>query len=70
MECRTGCKYGTYYTLAENEFEKEGYEFTGWNTMADGSGKSYSPGQRVKNLKNKNKAVIVLYAQWEEIDDE
>ncbi len=23
---------------------REGYEFTGWNTMADGSGKSFAPG--------------------------
>lgn len=65
MEEQTGCKYGTYYTLAKNIYKKKGYKFVGWNTRADGSGKDYLPGQKVKNLKNKNKAVITLYAQWE-----
>lgn len=45
--------------LADNKFQKEGYEFTGWNTQADGKGTSYKAGQEVSLTEN-----TVLYAQW------
>ncbi|MCM1568619.1 MAG: InlB B-repeat-containing protein [Roseburia sp.] len=64
MGNQTGCKYGKYYTLAKNTYKKRGYVFNGWNTKADGSGKAYTPGQRVRNLKTGNKSVVTLYAQW------
>ncbi len=49
-------------TLPANAFTYEGYEFTGWNTNADGSGTSYSNEQSITVAEN-----IVLYAQWKEI---
>lgn len=33
--------------------------FTGWNTRADGKGKSYAPGQKISLKQN-----LTLYAQW------
>ncbi|WP_294550759.1 InlB B-repeat-containing protein [uncultured Pseudoflavonifractor sp.] len=40
---------------------REGYEFTGWNTAADGSGTPYKAGDPIPMTKDVN-----LYAQWEE----
>lgn len=46
-------------------FTRTGYEFTGWNTKADGSGKLFAAGReaRVDNDDGDN----VLYAQWEQL---
>lgn len=52
-------------TLRANDFVREGYTFTGWNTKADGSGTSYPDGyDRVYNLGSEDGDVITLYAQW------
>lgn len=59
------CKYGKTYTLAKNKFKRKGYVFLGWNTAADGSGKSYANQEVVKNLSSRNNKTITLYAQWE-----
>ena len=56
--------YGTSYNLAANGFVRSGYHFAGWNTKADGTGKSYSDKQSVKNLASTNGAKVTLYAQW------
>ena len=40
-------------------FTRDGYEFIGWNTKADGTGSSYSDGQEISVKEN-----ITLYAQW------
>ena len=56
--------YNTAITISNNAFVKSGYEFTGWNTKADGSGTSYSAAQSVKNLTTANAATVTLYAQW------
>lgn len=40
---------------------KSGYRFTGWNTLANGKGKSYQPGESFTITANTS-----LYAQWEE----
>lgn len=50
---------GTVATVKENGFTRSRYTFTGWNTEADGSGKSYAEGDPIKMLRN-----VVLYAQW------
>lgn len=42
--------------------EKTGYVFIGWNTKNDGSGKTYLPGENLKNISATN---IQLYAVWE-----
>ncbi len=57
-------KYDTNYKLAVNTYTRKGYTFTGWNTKADGTGKSYTDAQKIKSLTNKNKKTITLYAQW------
>ena len=51
--------YEAAATVLPNGFTCNGYTFTGWNTKADGSGKSYAEGASIKMLSN-----VVLYAQW------
>lgn len=52
--------------LAQGELIFEGYTFNGWNTQADGNGKSYQAGAWVSATGS-----VTLYAQWEmdETDD-
>lgn len=45
-------------------FTRTGYEFTGWNTKADGSGTSFAAGSNARVDKVKPN---VLYAQWEQL---
>ena len=45
--------------LNANTFTREGYNFTGWNTAADGTGTSYADGATVNLTEN-----TTLYAQW------
>ena len=45
-------------TLPQNSFTRSGYEFTGWNTQANGQGTPYS------NLATVPSANLTLYAQW------
>ena len=54
---------GSNYTLPENEFTKDYYEFIGWNTKADGTGISYTNMGQVNALNDKES--ITLYAQWQ-----
>ena len=46
--------------LNANTFTREGYNFTGWNTEADGTGTSYADGATVNLTEN-----TTLYAQWQ-----
>ena len=48
--------------LAENNFQREGYTFVGWNTSPDGSGTSYDDTDLFKTDQN-----LTLYAQWEKL---
>lgn len=48
---------------AGSNVTKTGFQFDGWNTEADGSGKSYSNKEKVRFVKD-----TVLYAQWKEQD--
>lgn len=45
-------------------FERNDYEFIGWNTMPDGSGDWYSPERTVRKTELKN---VTLFAQWRPI---
>ena len=45
---------------AENQFNRTGYSFKGWNTRADGTGSAYQSGDKVL-LDNDT---VTLYAQW------
>jgi len=47
-------------TILPNGFTRDTYNFTGWNTEADGSGTSYQSG----NTFLMPAADVVLYAQW------
>jgi len=47
--------------LVSNKFTRNGYVFSGWNTVPDGSGQSYSDAQEI-SLNND----ITLYAQWKQ----
>lgn len=57
-------RWGEQDKLTKNGYERAGFEFVGWNTKADGTGKSYSNCEKVKNLSSTNKENIILYAQW------
>ena len=45
--------------LDKNTLVKDGYEFLNWNTKADGTGESYSPGSKITI-----KGAVFLYAIW------
>ena len=51
--------------LTKNAFTRVGYTFSEWNTLPDGSGKSYSDEEIVMNLVSDPKGEITLYAQWD-----
>jgi uncharacterized repeat protein (TIGR02543 family) len=51
--------YNTSAALTTNGFTRTGYNFTGWNTAANGSGTSYANGASYTITAN-----ATLYAQW------
>ena len=57
--------YDEEKTLTPNGFVKSGCTFKGWSSNADGTGTRYFDKQNIKNLTEKNNAVITLYARWE-----
>lgn len=66
---------GTHYDkdqtaiIKENGFAREGYEFVGWNTEADGSGKDVAPGSEFEISKQTEDInIISLYAQWKKVE--
>lgn len=50
---------GAFTVASEGTLEKSGYNFTGWNTAADGSGTAYAAGDDAVATAN-----MTLYAQW------
>ena len=56
--------YGAAGALADNLFKAAGFNFVGWNTLANGTGTAYTDGASVSNLTTENNGVIDLYAQW------
>ena len=60
--------YGVSQALTANVFTRTGYDFTGWNTKADGTGTSYTNKHSVSNLTSTDGGSITLYAQWEVIN--
>lgn len=50
-------------TLEETGLGREGFEFKGWNTQADGKGTAYKPGDELKISSNQ-----ILYAIWEKVE--
>lgn len=59
--------YDDAQSLTANTFTRDNYEFAGWNTATNGSGKSYDDEEEVKNLTTENGATITLYAQWQKL---
>lgn len=54
---------GTTATTTD-ENTKVTYNFAGWNTQSNGSGTSYTDGQKVSNLSSTQGAEFNLHAQW------
>ena len=55
---------GVEEKLSANEFSKDGYSFSVWNTKPDGTGDTYTDEQTIYNLTTEENAEIHLYAQW------
>lgn len=53
-------EYNTAREVAANKYTREEYSFIGWNTKADGSGKTYQAGDTLRITEPKT----TLYAQW------
>ncbi|MBQ9748627.1 MAG: InlB B-repeat-containing protein [Clostridia bacterium] len=60
--------YGTTAKLNSNLFTRDGYEFIGWNTKANGTGTSYADAADALNLAESG--TVVLYAQWKSTETE
>ena len=65
----TGQRIQTGYSdvpleVLNNDFVRDGYEFIGWNTKADGTGNMLQPNQMIDVQKD-----ITLYAQWKHVYD-
>ena len=45
---------GVSTAISKNKFSKKYYTFTGWNTKANGKGKSYKNKAKIKLTKNIN----------------
>ena len=71
-----GATTGKSYTVLGNDgsgedqnFKRDGYTFTGWNTQANGKGDWYLSAEHGNNTTiNPVTSGIVLYAQWEKDD--
>ncbi|WEV46421.1 BspA family leucine-rich repeat surface protein [Bifidobacterium sp. ESL0690] len=55
-------KYPNYQVKASG-YAVAGYEFKGWNTKSDGTGKSYASGDKLDMVPG----VIQFYAKWEKV---
>ena len=53
-------KYNSLVTVLANAFTRSNYNFTGWNTAANGSGTSYAAGNTFEMPAHD----VTLYAQW------
>ena len=58
---------GDTVTVMSNSFVRSDYEFSGWNTKADGSGTAYAAGDAVDTSSltfDESVNIVTLYAQW------
>lgn len=51
----------TSFSISTDEPTRSNYNFTGWNTQADGGGISYAKGSTISNVSSDT----ILYAQWQ-----
>ena len=56
--------YDAKKNLPANDFSRTGYQWSGWNDNAAGTGKAYTDGQQVTNLTDVSGGNVTLYAQW------
>lgn len=63
MSQKEGHTYDISFNLT-NAFTRQHYEFSSWNTKADGTGTSYGVGESVENLTTTSGEIVTLYAQW------
>lgn len=56
--------YNEAWVLPTEAGERLGYHISGWNTRADGKGRTYTPGKAVKNLTTQAAGQVVLYGRW------
>ena len=54
--------FGYVLNISNQKPTRSNYNFVNWNTRADGSGTSYSPGQNYPP--DQNGGTVTLYAQW------
>lgn len=64
---RANLTYGKEINIAEGNLYVSGYSFLGWNTKADGTGISYSPGAAFTWKGSEKGECISLYAQWKQL---
>lgn len=62
MPDQKGILYGEATELSPCAFTRKGYQFTGWNTKANGTGETVD---EALNLTAANRGTVTLYAQWE-----
>lgn len=58
---------GLYWTISSTIPTRDGYNFTGWNTAADGSGDTYHAGDHMSLPTDS--VTATLYAQWEPLSN-
>ena len=58
---------GDTKNLSSNAFVRTGYEFIGWNTMANGTGTSYPDGGSYTASSASGEVNVTLYAQWKKL---
>lgn len=54
---------GSDYKVTMQTPSRNGYEFQGWNTKADGSGAAYASGTTINQIQSD----LTLYAQWKNV---
>lgn len=52
------------------QWKRRGYEFTGWNSSADGTGIVYAAGQQIPTLQQEQEPAVTLYAMWRPVEGE
>ena len=62
MPKMSSLSYDEKYSLYQCDYRVQGYDFTGWNTEADGSGTSYADKAKFSSMTTNDE--ITLYAQW------
>lgn len=62
--------YETDVTIPFCQWKRRGYEFTGWNSSADGTGMVYAAGQQIASLQQEQEPGVTLYAMWRPVEGE